>query len=186
MHVWTLTFAEFKKKKKKYFSTVAVLVALHHPLLMFRSSRSSRMLMDSGSPRVWVTSGWCRILKPGRHLQMSPEKKTLSVAPPLWECPAGVVSTGGFGYPDTHQLHLRLFNLTFSPSFFISFISVLLSHKLSLLFAPWWRPVDKSYWILHKPKAVSGIHEWIPVRCEHIQNNLDGSWKFFFCSFFFF
>lgn len=35
-----------------------------------------------------------------------------------------------------------------------------------------------SYWILPKLKAVLGILEWIPVRCEHIQNNLDGSWKF--------
>lgn len=34
--------------------------------------------------------------------------KTPSVVPLLWECPAGVASTGGFGYPDTHQLHLRL------------------------------------------------------------------------------
>lgn len=113
------------KKKKTYFSTVAVLVALHHPLLLFRSSRSSRMLMDSGSLRVWVTSGWCRILKPGRHLQMSP-KNTVCCSPAM-----GVSRWGRFHWrlwlPWYTPAASAPFNLTFSPSFFLRFISVLLS-----------------------------------------------------------
>lgn len=127
----------------------------------------------SGSLWVWFVSGWCCKLKSGRRLQMSSKRRLLF--PCFGSVPLGTLAgtaTGGYSYADTYQLHLLVF---LDHVFYTSHQRFILNNSC---FCSCWRPVDKSYWIPHKPEAVLGNHEWIPVRCEHIQNNLHGSWKF--------
>lgn len=126
----------------------------------------------SGSLWAWFVSGWCCKLKSGRRLQMSSKRRLLF--PCFGSVPLGSLAgtaTGGYSYADTYQLYL----LVFLDHVFIHLIGVSFS---IIPVSACWRPFDKSYWILYKPEAVLGNHEWIPVRCEHIQNNLHGSWKF--------